>query len=102
MKSVHTDEYRAVLRCLIAARKRAGVSQQQLAHLLSKPQSFVSKYEHAERRLDVAEFLMILNALLADPHAAVDEILKLAPSLRARIRRRPSIRVASTRKKSER
>jgi transcriptional regulator with XRE-family HTH domain len=88
MKSRNTDAYGAVIRFLKAARKRAGVTQQQLAHLLFKPQSFVSKYENSERRLDVAEFLMILNALRTDPHAAIDEIRKSAPSLHARIRRR--------------
>lgn len=31
------------------------------------PQSFVSKYESGERRLDVAEFVRIARALGADP-----------------------------------
>jgi len=46
-----------------------------LAALLDKPQSFVSKYENGERRLDVAELLAILDALNCDPHAALGEIL---------------------------
>jgi transcriptional regulator with XRE-family HTH domain len=88
MKSVHTDEYRAVVEWLVAARKRAGITQQQLAHRLRKPQSFVSKYENGERRIDVAEFLTIIAAIRADPHIALDDILTAAPSLRARPRRR--------------
>jgi transcriptional regulator with XRE-family HTH domain len=78
-----------VLRCLIEARHRAGLTQQQLANRLRKPQSFVSKVEKAERRLDVIEFLTILRAAGADPHAAIDGILKGAPALQTRSRRRP-------------
>jgi len=83
MKSVRTDAYQAVLEVVIAARARAGVTQQQLADLLDKPQSFVSKYENGERRLDVAEFLAILQALDCDPHAALGEILASRPFRRA-------------------
>ena len=59
---------------LIAARKTAKLTQVQVAARLRKPQSFVSKYEHAERRLDVVEFLMVCQALNADP----DEIVQKA------------------------
>ena len=44
---------------LRAARKHAGLSQADVAQQLGKPQSFVSKYERGERRLDVIEFLEI-------------------------------------------
>lgn len=40
-------------------RKEAGLSQQELAYLLHKPQSFVSKYESGERRLDILELRQI-------------------------------------------
>jgi transcriptional regulator with XRE-family HTH domain len=82
MKSVHTDAYKAVLEVVIVARRRARFTQQQLADRLEKPQSFVSKYETGERRLDVAEFLAILHALRTDPHDALAEILAAAPFTR--------------------
>ncbi len=75
MRSVHTDAYRAVLEVLVAARRRAGLTQQQVAKRLRKPQSFVSKYENGERRLDVAEFIGVLEILDQDPRVAMDEIL---------------------------
>jgi transcriptional regulator with XRE-family HTH domain len=75
MRSVHTDAYRAVLEVLVAARRRAGLTQQQVASRLRKPQSFVSKYENGERRLDVAEFIGVLDLLGHDPRAAMDAIL---------------------------
>jgi len=52
---------------LTAARKSAGVTQQQLADKLEKPQSFVAKYENGERRLDMAEFMTIAEELGLDP-----------------------------------
>jgi hypothetical protein len=39
---------------LAAARERAGLTQQQLAKLLRKPQSFVSNYERGQRRIERA------------------------------------------------
>ena len=45
------------------ARREAGVTQLELSRALGKPQSFVSKYESGERRLDVIEFITICEAL---------------------------------------
>ena len=54
---------------LIAARKRAGVTQAVLAERLGKPQSFISKSERLERRVDVAEFRDMMIAIGCDPVA---------------------------------
>ena len=51
------------------ARKAAGISQEQVAELLGEHQSFVSRYETGERRLDVVEFLAVAAALDVDPAA---------------------------------
>ena len=67
MKSVRTDAYKAVIQSLKQARKRARLTQQQLAKRLGRPQSFVAKYESGERRVDVAEFIAIARAIGADP-----------------------------------
>ncbi len=55
MSEVHTDEYRAFLARLRAARKSAGMSQSQAALALGKHQSYVAKSESGERRIDVIE-----------------------------------------------
>lgn len=73
-KSTHTRQYRAFLDWLIEARKDSGLTQQQVADKLGRPQSFVAKYENGERRLDVVEFLEIANLLDADPHGIIDAI----------------------------
>ncbi len=60
----------------MGARKVAGMRQIELAQKLNKPQSFVSKFECGERRLDVIEFLTITDALGADPLAILAEASK--------------------------
>jgi transcriptional regulator with XRE-family HTH domain len=78
LKSVYSDHYAAFLKLIIAARKKAGLTQQELAEQLSKPQSYVSKYERGERRLDVVEFLQLSHLLNIDPCNIIREIdLKL-------------------------
>ena len=66
MKSIYSKDYEAVISALVAARKAAGVTQVQLAEKLGKPQSYVSKIENRERRLDIVEFFHICRAINAD------------------------------------
>ena len=66
-KSVFTDKYEQFRLLLVEARKKAALSQAQLADKLSRPQSFVSKYERGERRLDVVEFEVVADALGIEP-----------------------------------
>jgi len=61
--TLHTEAYRAAVRFLAEVRAREGLSQADLAARLSKPPSFVGKYETYERRLDIIEFLVVLRAL---------------------------------------
>lgn len=69
-----TKRYKLFLAILISARESKGLSQHQLAKKLKKPQSFISKYERGERRLDVVEFIDIAKALDADPHEIIRKI----------------------------
>ena len=66
-KSTHTGEYDYFRLLLIEARKDAGLSQVDLAERLDKPQSFVSKFERGERRLDVVEFRQVADAIGIEP-----------------------------------
>lgn len=61
--SVFRPEYKLFRQRLVQARQNAQITQTQLADLLGKPQSYISKYENGERRLDVIEFLDVCNAL---------------------------------------
>lgn len=73
-KSVFTDRYRLFLQLLIQERKDKGITQVRLAEKLQKPQSYVSKYENGERRLDVIEFLDIAGCLDIDPAEFIKKI----------------------------
>lgn len=59
------------------ARQRAGLTQQALAAQLSKPQSFIAKYENGERRIDVVEFIAICRAIPADTASILAKVAKL-------------------------
>lgn len=54
-KSHHTDLYRKLAVELKVARVRSGMKQQEVADKLGEAQSYVSKVELGERRLDVVE-----------------------------------------------
>lgn len=62
-KSIHRKEYRELLAALAQARKEAGMTQAELAKKLKKPQSYVSKVENGERRLDVVELIEIAKVV---------------------------------------
>jgi len=62
-KSVFTVRYQRLKTQLLQARTAAGITQVDLAARLGRPQSFVSKYERGERRLDLIEFLEVCDAL---------------------------------------
>lgn len=62
-KSIHLEKYREMLRLLIAAREHAGVTQAELGGRLGETQSFISKCERGERRLDVVELATWCQAL---------------------------------------
>lgn len=66
-KSVFSGKYDRFRRLLVEARKQAGLTQVKLSERLSRPQSFVSKYERGERRLDVIEFFEVARAIGIDP-----------------------------------
>jgi transcriptional regulator with XRE-family HTH domain len=63
LKSLHTLRSQELRRRLRDARLAAGVTQQDLAARLQVPQSFVSKFETGERRLDVVEFTEVCEAI---------------------------------------
>lgn len=63
MKSIHTERYSTLIQALITCRKEKGLSQTELARRVGRPQSYISKVENAERRLDVVEFLEICEAI---------------------------------------
>lgn len=74
MSSIFREEYKTFLALLIAARQQAGLTQQTVADSLKRPQSFVSKYENGERRLDVVEYLHISKIIGFDPCLIIKQL----------------------------
>lgn len=62
-KSIHTAEYAALLELLREARVHANLTQVELAERLGQSQSFVTKVETGDRRLDIIQLRTICLAL---------------------------------------
>ncbi len=73
-QSQFTDEYKEFCALLIKERKDAGMTQKQVADALKKPQSYVSKYEKGERRLDVIEMLSIAKVIGFDAENLIKKL----------------------------
>ena len=74
MTMIPPDAYERFRRLLVDARRKSGLTQLEVAARLGVSQSFVSKYELGERRLDVIELLRIADILNADVHDLVRRI----------------------------
>lgn len=82
-KSVYTSEYRVMLETLRAIREAAEVTQTELAARIGQTQSFVTKCERGERRLDMIQLRTICHALGQSLPSFVDEFER-------RVRERPA------------
>jgi transcriptional regulator with XRE-family HTH domain len=72
VKSLHSRQYTIFRELLTQAREDVGMTQVQVAAKLGKPQSYVSKYESGDRRLDVTEFVQIADILSLDISSFLD------------------------------
>lgn len=65
MKSIHDQRYIELIALLRQARRKSGRTQSEIAQILGRPQSYVSKVETCERRIDVIELLRLCQAVEA-------------------------------------
>lgn len=75
--SIFTQRHQEFIAFIASVRKAAGITQVELAARLGKPQSFVSKVERGERRLDVIEFCEVAEALGLRPANLLGEFMEL-------------------------
>ena len=61
---------------ILNARRKTGLTQQQLAERPRQAAILLAKYEGGERRLDLLEFVSITQALDADPVRLLRLLLK--------------------------
>mgnify|MGYP002685501912 CR=1 FL=1 len=76
-KSIYTKEYITFLKCLVKARKDAGITQVEFAEKIGQTQSFVSRCERGERRIDVIE-LRVFCEVIGIPYTRFIEQLEEA------------------------
>lgn len=65
-KTIHNQTYKKLIAELKKARRAAGLTQQDVADALDKPQSYVAKTEGYERRLDIIELMEFCDAVRAN------------------------------------
>ena len=73
---IFAERYGAVVEVLANARRAAGITQSELASRLGRPQSYVSKVERRERRVDPIEFADWCSAVDAEPEKLFGALLK--------------------------
>lgn len=62
-KSIFTREYRVFTDLLRETREAAGITQVELAERLKQTQSYISKVERGDRRLDIVQLRHFCRAL---------------------------------------
>jgi transcriptional regulator with XRE-family HTH domain len=81
-KAKFSPAYDHLRSMLIKARERAGLRQEDVARRLKLPQSYVSKIELGERRLDVVEYVEFTRAIEADALRILRQVIKRYASSR--------------------
>jgi len=62
-KTIHSKEYRKLIGLLREKRESLEITQRKLASMIDTDQTFISKIENSERRIDVIELRTICKAL---------------------------------------
>ena len=75
--SIFTQRHQEFIAFIASVRRAADITQVELAARLGKPQSFVSKVERGERRLDVIEFCQVAEALGYEPAELLQKFIDL-------------------------
>jgi len=73
-KSNFTYKYKLLIERLKTARSESGLTQADVAKKLGTAQSFVSKVENGERRLDIIEMLRLADIYKVDSNKLLKDI----------------------------
>lgn len=73
-KSAFDEPYIEIIDRLIARRKEIGMTQTDLGEAYGEDQSFVSRIERRQRRIDVWEFVRLCRLLSIDPSELLRDI----------------------------
>jgi HTH-type transcriptional regulator/antitoxin HipB len=73
-RTLRSPRHEALRSLLVEKRKRADLTQAQVAAKLGRYQSFVATIESGQRRIDVVEFLDLAEAIGFDPREVIGRI----------------------------
>lgn len=54
-KTIYSDDHKYLVEKLIKARRDAGLAQKKVAKILNRSQSYISKIESGQRRVDIIQ-----------------------------------------------
>lgn len=74
MNTIRHGSYEAAQQLLIQLRKDSGLTQVELAKKVGVDQSFISKVERGERRLDIVEFVFYCSSLEVSPSEVIESL----------------------------
>lgn len=74
-RTIHNDRYRLLLGLMQQVREASGLTQTALARRLGTTQSYVSKCERGERRIDIMEFIRYCDGVGVDAGVLLDALL---------------------------
>ncbi len=73
-QTLRSPRHEALTAFIIEKRKKAGLTQAEVARRLKRYQSFVATVESGQRRIDVVEFLDLADAIGFDPREAIKRL----------------------------
>lgn len=76
-KSPYSSASIALRELLKEKRLERGINQADISIILNRPQSFVSKYENGERKIDLIDFVFICKAMNIDPKLILEEFIEI-------------------------
>jgi transcriptional regulator with XRE-family HTH domain len=79
-KSLHSPTYEKLTELLVQARRKSGLTQQDVADALKTHQSYVAKVEGGERRIDVVEFMELAKVLGLVPSSLLKKLEATDPA----------------------
>jgi transcriptional regulator with XRE-family HTH domain len=78
-RTLASGRHKALTAFLIEKRKKAGLTQADVAKKLRRYQSFIATVEGGQRKIDVVELLAFADAIGFDPREAIKRLLSVKP-----------------------
>lgn len=76
-RTLSSPRHDALVELIIEERKKAGLTQTEVAEKLGRYQSVIATLESGQRRIDVVEFLELAEAIGFDPAKLIHKLSKI-------------------------